>query len=65
MTADQCAQHPNGTSRNHTAHTIRTARAGGERGYHYADVATCPGRHTYTEPAQPSDPFAGLDDLEQ
>jgi hypothetical protein len=64
ITPDQCdetgGQH---IGQNHAAHTVyinRPSQWGSRPGA--VAIGQCPGRHNYTSPVQPTDPFAGLDD---
>lgn len=61
MTVDQCLS-ITGNEHEHAAHTVYTniPSPWGSRPGHMP-VGRCPGRHEYTNPAQPEDPFHGLD----
>lgn len=62
ITPDQCDQITGMyVDRNHAAHTVYTTRILPGR-IQNVPVGQCPGRHTYTIPVQPTDPFAGLGD---
>jgi hypothetical protein len=59
MTVDQCLS-ITGNEREHAAHTVYTTRVL-YHGIQNVPIGRCPGRHEYTNPAQPEDPFHGLD----
>jgi hypothetical protein len=62
ITPDQCDQITGMyVGKNHAAHTVYTTRIL-YHGIQNVPVGQCPGRHNYTSPVQPADPFTGLDD---
>jgi hypothetical protein len=58
MTPEQCAS-ITGITRNHAAHTVYTTRIL-YHGIQHMPIGQCPGKHEYTAPAVPADPFAGI-----
>lgn len=61
VTPEQCDQITGKfVDRNHAAHIVFTTYPNGPR-QTFVAIGECPGRHAYTEPARPVDPFALLE----